>query len=298
VRVVVALGGNALLPARRGASTVQHDRIRVAVDGLVEVAQAHELVVTHGNGPQIGVLSMQSTNTPGLLPGALDVLGAESEGLLGYLLELELVNRLPERDVATLLTLVEVDPSHRAFSQPSKPIGMALDAEEREAAGARGWTVVDTDGQWRRVVPSPPPAQLGAPAPIRQLVDAGTVVICGGGGGIPVANRDGELVGVEAVVDKALTSALVADAVDADLLVLATDVDAVYDGWGTDHPVAVPRLAPSTRAAQRYAAGSMGPKVEAACAFASTRSRRAIIGSLPAIPQLVQGCAGTIIETG
>jgi carbamate kinase len=297
MRVVVALGGNALLSSRAGTGTTQQARITRAVDGLVAVAHSHELVVTHGNGPQIGVLALQSATVPALLPAELDVLGAESEGLLGYLLQLELTNRLPDRDVATLLTLVEVDPDDEAFAHPTKPVGMVLDSHDRSMARRRGWAVARSGSEYRRVVASPSPLRLVAPGPLRQLVDAGTVVICGGGGGIPVADRGHGLAGIDAVVDKDATSALVARAVDADVLVLATDVDAVYRDWPTDDAVALRHLTPELAATEAFAAGSMGPKVDAATAFAVATGRRAVIGALDAIPELVRGLTGTIVES-
>jgi carbamate kinase len=292
MRIVVALGGNALTSPQRGPDDTR-EHVRDAVRGIAEVAAEHDVVVTHGNGPQVGVLSSESSTTS--LPHGLDVLGAETEGLLGYLLQLELMNQLRDRDIATLLTLVEVDPADHAFISPSKPIGMVLGDDARADAAARGWRFVAATGGWRRVVPSPAPTRLVAPEPLQTLVGSGTVVICGGGGGIPVVHTPRGLVGVEAVIDKDATSALVAEAIGADVLVLATGTDAVYEGWGTDHAAALHHESPTSLARRSFAAGSMQPKVAAACAFVARTSGRAVIGALDAIPDLVAGTAGTVI---
>jgi carbamate kinase len=294
VRIVVALGGNALMSPHHDEDDT-HEHVRSAVRGIVRVAGEHDVVVTHGNGPQVGVLAAHVT-TSAALPHSLDVLGAETEGLLGYLLQLELLEQLPDRDVATLLTLVEVDPDDEAFATPSKPIGMVLDDDGRSLAASRGWRVVAIDDGWRRVVASPRPTRLVTPAPLRTLVDAGVVVICGGGGGIPVARAPDGLTGVDAVVDKDATSALVAEAIGADLLVIATDVDAVYEGWGTNHAVALRHEHPSSVHRRAFAAGSMQPKVDAACTFAEHTGGRAVIGALTAIPERVAGTDGTVIS--
>jgi carbamate kinase len=216
--------------------------------------------------------------------------------MLGYLLQLALTNRLPQRDVITLLTLVEVAAPDGA-PVPKKPIGVVLPSSSRTEAEARGWQLVAVGDGWRRVVPSPPPLRLVAPDPLRTLVDGGAVVVCGGGGGIPVARTPQGLAGVEAVVDKDLTSALVAEAVDADVLVIATDVDAVYDGWGTDTPVALEHETPASLQRRTYAEGSMAPKVMAASAFVTRTGGRAAIGALRAIPDLARGAAGTQVTS-
>jgi carbamate kinase len=293
VRVVVAVGGNALMSAT-GSDDDPNAHLRDAVRGVVEVAARHDVVVTHGNGPQVGVLAAEH---PGgaALPHGLDVLGAETEGLLGYLLALELVNRLPHRDVATLLTLVEVDPDDDAFGAPSKPIGVVLPSDARAEAEARGWRVVPVGNGWRRVVASPRPLRIVSSAPLLTLVEAGTIVICGGGGGIPLVHTRDGLVGVEAIVDKDATSALVAEAIGADVLVIATAADAVYDGWGTPGATALRHESPGSLARRTFAPGSMQPKVDAACAFVSRTGGRAVIGSLTEIPQLLAGSVGTVV---
>lgn len=290
MRVVVALGGNALMPPQRDGDP--HEHLREATHGIAEVARDHEVVVTHGNGPQVGVLASQD-DVDAALPHGLDVLGAETEGWLGYQLQVELMSRLPARDVATLLTLVEVDPGDASFRAPSKPIGMVLDDEARHRAASRGWHVTATDVGWRRVVASPAPTRLVAPAPLLTLVDAGSLVICGGGGGIPVVRTPDGFVGVEAVVDKDATSALVAEAIGADVLVIATGADAVYDAWGSARARALPHETVASLAGRSFAAGSMQPKVDAACAFVEHTGGRATIGALAAIPELVTGTAGT-----
>jgi carbamate kinase len=294
MRVVVALGGNALQSPRDCADQTD-EHVRAAVRGIAEVALEHDVVVTHGNGPQVGVLASQETTVGSPLPQGLDALGAETEGMLGYLLQLELLNHVASRPVATLLTLVEVDAADAAFATPSKPIGMVLDDAARANALERCWDLVPTSGGWRRVVPSPAPVRLLSPEPLLTLVDAGAIVVCGGGGGIPVARSRQGLVGVEAVVDKDATSALVAEEVHADLLVFATDTDAVYDGWRTPQEVPLRFESPASLRSRSFASGSMQPKVDAACRFVTRTGRRSVIGALTAIPELVIGSAGTIV---
>jgi carbamate kinase len=227
VRIIAAIGGNALL--RRGEAleieTQRRNLARAAVS-IAALAEAHELVVTHGNGPQVGLLALQSEALDEVAPYPLDVLDAESEGLIGYLIERELRRHLPGREIAALLTQVRVDPDDPAFEAPSKPIGPIYDASEIEAlARACGWAFRPDGRGYRRVVPSPEPKAILELGTIRLLLDAGVVVVCAGGGGIPVA-VDADLVvrGVEAVVDKDLTAALLATALGADALLLLTDV--------------------------------------------------------------------------
>jgi len=297
MRIVVALGGNALL--RRGepmTPQAQRANVRAAARALAPLAAGNELVISHGNGPQVGLLALQAAAYSTVDPFPLDVLGAQTEGMIGYLIEQELGNLLPfEQPFATLLTMVEVDPEDPAFARPTKPIGPIYPPDEAAALAAEhGWTFAPDSGGLRRVVPSPAPRRIFELRPIRWLLERGTIVICAGGGGIPTAYRpDGTLGGVEVVVDKDLASELLARELAADLLLLATDIDAVYDGWGTAEAAPIARTTPERLRALGFAAGSMGPKVEAACAFVERTGRRAAIGALAALPELAAGTAGT-----
>jgi carbamate kinase len=255
--------------------------------------------VTHGNGPQVGLLALQTEAYPegGAYP--LDVLGAESEGMIGYLLQQGLRNALPERDVATLLTQVRVDAADPAFSAPTKPIGPVYDREEATAvAAARGWAVRPDGRYWRRVVASPEPAGIVEIDTIALLVDAGVLVVCAGGGGVPVvAGPEDTLRGVEAVIDKDLVAALLAIELRAEALLLLTDVTAVEADWGTPAARPVREAGPGELRGLRLAAGSMGPKVEAACRFAEAAGGRAVIGALEDAAALLAGTAGTTVST-
>jgi carbamate kinase len=295
MRLVVALGGNALL--RRGEqldAETQRRNVRVAVAALAELASEHELIVTHGNGPQVGLLALQAAAYTATSPYPLDILGAESEGMIGYLLEQGLGNAL-DQPVATVLTQVLVAPDDRAFTHPTKPIGPVYSRDEAEAlAQARGWAIAPDGGHWRRVVPSPDPLQIVELTAIRLLVEAGVLVICAGGGGIPVvADRRGALHGVEAVIDKDLAAALLASHVDADALMMLTDVDAVYEDWGTDDSHALESITTAEAERLALAEGSMGPKVRAAVRFAAANSRPAAIGALRDAAQILDHEAGT-----
>jgi carbamate kinase len=296
-RVVVALGGNALL--RRGEAAdarTQEEHVRDAARALAEAAGELELVLTHGNGPQVGLLALQAAAYGEVAPYPLDVLGAESEGMIGYLLELALRNELPGREIATLLTQVLVDPQDEAFAHPTKPIGPFYGrAEAAQVAAARGWTLAELDGGSRRVVPSPEPLEVVELQTIRLLVGAGVLVICGGGGGIPVVRRDGAVAGVEAVVDKDLFAALLARSLDADALVLLTDVAAVERDWGTATATPIGRTTAAELRALQLEPGSMAPKVEAACRFVEATGGRASIGALAEAARVARGEAGTIV---
>lgn len=304
MRIVVALGGNALL--RRGQPmTVENQRANVAVacEHLAAVAADHELVISHGNGPQIGLLALEGAAYEAVPVYPLDVLGAETQGMVGYLVEQELGNRLPfERPLATLLTMIEVDPADPAFAVPSKPIGPLYTADEAVALERdQGWTFRSDGDALRRVVPSPAPKRIFEHRQISWLLDAGCVVICAGGGGVPTAYDDqGRLHGVEAVIDKDHASGLLSLDVDADVFVMATDTPAVLLGFGSDAPVAISAAHPDALLAahqDEFAAGSMLPKVIAACAFARSTGRPAAIGQLADIEALVAGTAGTRIST-
>jgi carbamate kinase len=299
MRVVIALGGNALL--RRGEQPepeIQAAHIREAVAALAAVAAEHEVVVTHGNGPQIGLLALQAAALEDGPDVPFDLLGAESEGLIGYLIERALTEALPGREIATLLTMVEVDPADPAFAKPSKPIGPVYEAmDAARLKSARGWRFTSESGGQRRVVPSPIPKRILELATIKLLLAHGVLVICAGGGGIPVAvTEDGAIGGVEAVIDKDRAAALLAEGLEADALLLLTDVDAVYRNWGDRDAAPISDLSPETAATLRLAPGSMGPKVEAACAFVAAGGAMAAIGRLDAASELLAGRTGTIIR--
>ncbi|HKZ15396.1 MAG TPA: carbamate kinase [Solirubrobacterales bacterium] len=298
MRILVALGGNA--PLRRGEpadAEAQRRNVEAAAAGLAALAAEHEVVLTHGNGPQVGLLALQSWSYGAVPPYPLDVLDAESEGKVGHLLELALRNALPEREIATVLTETVVDLDDPAFAEPTKPIGPVYSAAEAARLQAEhGWILgADGDGR-RRLVPSPEPRAISELRAIRLLVDAGVLVICAGGGGIPVAiGPDGALRGVEGVVDKDLTAALLARRLDADLLLMPTDVDAVYLGWGTADQHPLPEAQADQLRAMGFAAGSMGPKVEAARRFVEGTGKAAAIGALADATRIVAGEAGTRI---
>ncbi len=300
MRIVVALGGNALL--RRGetvSSEQQRLNVRAAAESLAPVAEEHQLVISHGNGPQVGLLALQAHAYEAVEPFPLDVLGAQTEGMIGYLIEQELGNLLPhEQPFATILTMVQVDPEDPAFAHPAKPIGPVYEeAEARRLASDRDWTVAPDGAGWRRVVPSPKPQHIFQIRPIRWLVDQGVIVICTGGGGIPTMyDERGNLRGAEVVIDKDLASALLAVELNADMLVLATDVDAVYRDWGMPTAEAIRRATPEELGQEEFSGGSMGPKVEAACRFAELAGATAAIGSLEELEEIVAGEAGTVIE--
>lgn len=300
MRIVVALGGNALL--RRGEPMTletQQRNARTAAQTLASIQPNHALVVTHGNGPQIGLLALRAAEGDMTDPAPLDVLGAETEGQIGYMIEQELRNALPPgTEIATLLTIVEVDPASPAFGNPTKFIGPSYDRTDADRLAAEHRWVVRQDGsRWRRVVPSPVPRRILQTTPIRSLVERGTIVIAAGGGGIPVV-RDpcGALRGVEAVIDKDHCSALLARELNADLLLLATDVPAVFLDWGTPSPRAIRMTGPDALARFEFPPGSMGPKVEAACGFVRRTGKIAAIGALSDLPAIVRGDAGTIIR--
>jgi len=298
--LVVAIGGNALL--HRGQAPdieVQRANVRDAAAVLAQLATDHRLVVTHGNGPQVGLLARQSEALSGVAPVPFDVLAAESAGLIGYLLVEELSRHLGEAGASVVLTRVVVDAADPAFRAPSKPIGsMLTEGEAAALAAERGWSVAQDGDGWRRVVASPAPLEIVERGAIELLEQAGNVVICAGGGGIPVARgSDGVLYGVEAVIDKDLTSAVVAEQLGAEALVILTDVDALYRGWGTPTRTAVRQAHPSELASEGWASGSMGPKVAAACRFAERTGRPARIGALADAAAVVRGQAGTEVST-
>jgi carbamate kinase len=304
MRIVVALGGNALL--KRGepmTSERQRANVRTAAVSLAPVAAGNELVITHGNGPQVGLLALQDQAYDPDENAPLDVLGAQTEGEIGYMIEQELGNLLPfEVPFATVLTMVEVDGADPAFDNPTKFVGPVYEKEEAERLAAqKGWSIKADGDKWRRVVPSPKPKRIFEIRPIKWLLEKGTVVVCAGGGGIPTMYQPGadrKLIGVEAVIDKDLCSELLARELNADLFVMLTDADAVYLDWGKPTQKAV-RSAPAAEMAKfNSAAGSMGPKVQAACNFAAATGNRSAIGALEDLSAIIAGKAGTTITGG
>ena len=304
MRVVAALGGNALL--RRGEPLTadnQRASARVACQALAPIALEHELVISHGNGPQVGLLALQGSAYTAVEPYPLDLLGAQTEGMIGYLIQQELGNELPfEKRLASLLTLIEVDREDPAFQNPTKPIGPIYPEEEAsKLADQKGWVFKPDGDYFRRVVPSPLPRRIFGLEPVEWLLERGCVVVCAGGGGIPFMYTDEpvpagrRLVGVEAVIDKDLASALLARDLRADALAIVTDVDAVYEGWGTPEQRAIRRATPEALAETEFAAGSMGPKVRAACSFVEETGGLAVIGSIGDTPALLRGEAGTVV---
>jgi carbamate kinase len=300
VRVVAALGGNALLErGEKPDADIQEHHVQQAVAALAPLARAHDLIVTHGNGPQVGMLALESARDPALSrPYSLDALGAQTQGMIGYWLVRSLRGAAPGKAAGCLVCQTRVDEDDPAFASPTKFVGPVYQEKEaQDLVAERGWTVRPDGAAWRRVVPSPEPLELVELPLIKVLLDSGALVVCAGGGGIPVvADASGALRGVEAVVDKDLTSALLADAVDADVLLLLTDVDAVIDGFGTPEARPIRHATAGELRARTFPAGSMGPKVEAACRFAEKTGRMAAIGRLDAAEALLDRTAGTIVS--
>ena len=297
--VVIALGGNALI--RRGQPPeveIQRQNIKLAAKAIAEVARKHQVVVTHGNGPQIGLLALQGEAYQGVTPYPLDVLDAETEGAIGYLIEQELCNQLPEQQIVTLLTQIEVNPKDSAFARPSKPIGAVYsETEAKQLAKDRGWAVAPDGDAYRRVVPSPEPKRILELPTIRLLVKVGALVVCAGGGGIPVVvTPSGSIRGVEAVIDKDLATALLATELQADALLLLTDVDAVYSNWATPEAQPIHRITSRQLRNYSFAPGSMQPKVEAACRFVEATGNMTGIGKLEDAAAILKGERGTVIK--
>jgi carbamate kinase len=299
MKIVIALGGNALL--KRGepmTHDVQRANIRVAAQAIAPVAQQHQVVLAHGNGPQVGLLALQSSAYKEVEAYPLDVLGAQTEGMIGYMIEQELGNLLPfEVPFATILTMVEVDPDDPAFQNPTKFVGPVYDKEVADRLKAeKGWVFKQDGAKWRRVVASPLPKRIFEIRPIKWLLEHGTLVICAGGGGIPTmyeAGKERWLTGIEAVIDKDLASELLARELGADLFVIATDVDGVYLDWGKPEQRKLEQVTVRELRTHPFPAGSMGPKVEAAIQFVERTGKRASIGSLQDIEKIVTGEAGT-----
>lgn len=300
MRIVLALGGNALL--RRGEkpdAALQVANVTMAVQALAPLAAEHEVVVTHGNGPQIGLLAVESAADPSLtLPYPFDVLGAQTQGMIGYWLLQALQNELPGREVVCIVNQTLVDRDDPAFADPTKFIGAVYDeATARNLAAERGWTVKRDGDHWRRVVGSPAPVEVVETGAIRLLLDSEAVVVCAGGGGVPVVRDDaGRLDGVEAVVDKDHTASVLARSLSADALMILTDVAHVFRDFGTPDQQAIRRTTPADLRRHDFPAGSMGPKVEAACRFVEATGATAGIGRLKDVQAILEGTAGTVIS--
>ncbi|MFI7446990.1 carbamate kinase [Nonomuraea sp. NPDC049714] len=291
MRVIVALGGNALL--RRGQSTNAHtqmDNVRGVVKTLADLARKHELIITHGNGPQVGMLALEN-------PYPFDTLGAQTQGMIGYWMLQALQNALPGRQVLAMVTQTLVSAVDPAFDDPSKFVGQVYEREEAEKlAGEHGWTVKPDGCHWRRVVPSPAPQRVVETRLVRQMVREGVVVICAGGGGIPVVrDEQGRLAGVEAVIDKDLTASMLAEALDCDAFLILTDVPRVMRDFGTPRQSEIAHTTPYELRAMDFPAGSMGPKVDAVCRFVETTGDMAAIGRLDQAERILGGDAGTIV---
>lgn len=299
MRILVALGGNALL--RRGEDLTaenQRKNVRIAAEALAPLGRDHQLVISHGNGPQVGLLALQGAAYAQVSPYPLDVLGAQTEGMIGYMIEQELGNILPfEQPLATILSMVEVDPDDPAFQNPTKPIGPVYTREEAERLAAeKGWIMAPDGDKLRRVVASPRPKRIFQIRPVKWLMERGCIVICAGGGGIPTVYKPGrKLEGAEAVVDKDLTGSLLARELEVDLFIMATDADAVYLDWGKPTQRAIRRASPQALRDYNFPVGSMGPKIEAAIEFAETTGRSAAIGALSDLVAITEGRAGTIV---
>lgn len=300
MRIVVALGGNALLERGQDMTAEnQMENIRKAAKSLAKLAETHEVVIAHGNGPQVGLLALQASAFDGVDPYPLDVLGAESVGQIGYMLEQQVGNLLTDKKFATLLTQIEVDPRDPAFQNPTKFIGPVYDKETSERLAEEKGYVFKADGEYfRRVVASPLPQRIFEVDVIKTLIENDTVVICAGGGGIPTAyGDDGSLHGVEAVIDKDRAAALLAREVNADALMILTDVDSVYLNWGTDDQKAIRKVSPNAFGAFEFPDGSMGPKVEAAVEFARATGGVSCIGNLEDAVAMLEGTAGTTVTS-
>jgi carbamate kinase len=304
MRVLVALGGNALLKrGERPDAGVQRENIRRAAKALKPLLEEHELVLTHGNGPQVGLLALQAAAYPKSKPYPLDILGAETEGMIGYMIEQELRNIAGlKAPVATMLTMTAVDSADPAFDNPEKFVGPVYTKEEAgRIEETTGWTFGRDGDHWRRVVPSPEPVKILEMKPIRWLIEKGAIVICTGGGGIPVVpSGEGGYTGIEAVIDKDLASALLATELPADFFIMATDVKGAYLHWKKGGGELIRETTPRflRENSDQFPPGSMGPKVGAACRFVESTGNSAAIGALEDIAEILKGDAGTIIRPG
>ena len=299
MKVVIALGGNALLRrGERADADVQMANVRIAAKAVAEIAKEHNVVLTHGNGPQVGLLALQADAYKDVKPYPFDVLGAESQGMIGYMVAQCVGNDLPDRQVVNIITQTEVDPQDPAYRDPRKFVGPVYDKETAEKLAAeRGWTIAADGKYFRRVVPSPQPKKIVEIETIRQLVDAGAMVIASGGGGIPVVrDENGKLQGSEAVIDKDMSASIMADELDADALLILTDAPSIALDWGTPDQKEIKEVSPEKLQEYSFAKGSMGPKVEAVCRFANTGKGFGAVGRLEDALDILNGKAGTIIR--
>lgn len=298
MRVVVALGGNALLQrGEKPDAAIQRHHVQRAAEALAPIARDHDLIVCHGNGPQIGLLALESAADPALSePYPLDVLNGQTQGMIGYWLAQELWNAGVTRPIVAVLTQTVVDPTDTAFGHPTKFIGPVYDEEQaRRLADARDWQVAPDGQYWRRVVPSPQPVRIVERDAVSRLLESHAVVVCGGGGGIPVVDQGGRFVGVDAVVDKDATAALMAREFQADRLLILTDVPAVVRNFGTPYAEPIIELTPDEIAGASFPAGSMGPKLAACRDFVLRTGRPCAIGALDDAEALLTGTTGTRI---
>ena len=296
--LVVALGGNALL--KRGEpleANLQRKNIDLAAKTIAQLTRAWRVVLVHGNGPQVGLLALQNSAYEKVTPYPLDILGAESQGMIGYMLQQSLKNQLPQREVSVLLTQVEVDAADPAFSNPTKYIGPVYDAAQASALKAeKGWTFKADGAYFRRVVPSPQPKRIVESDAINALIARDHLVICNGGGGVPVVEKADGYHGIEAVIDKDLSAALLARQIEADALLILTDADAVYVDWGKPGQRPLAQVTPALLDEMTFDAGSMGPKVAACSRFVAQCNGIAGIGSLVDGPAILAGEKGTLIR--
>ena len=296
--LVVALGGNALL--KRGEpleAAIQRKNIDLAAETIAQLIRRWRVVLVHGNGPQVGLLALQNSAYTGVTPYPLDVLGAESQGMIGYMLQQSLKNRLPKCEVSVLLTQVAVDPADPALANPTKYIGPVYDQPQADALAAeKGWCFKADGSYFRRVVPSPQPMRIVERDAIEALLQRGHLVICNGGGGVPVVEQADGFHGIEAVIDKDLSAALLARQLEADALLILTDADAVYLNWGTPEQRPLTEATPQQLSGFAFDAGSMGPKIAACCRFVKTCNGIAGIGSLADGPAILTGERGTLIR--
>lgn len=281
-------------------SEIQANNIARATRNIADIVTNDELAITHGNGPQVGLLALQAEGYPEVTPYPFDILDAESAGMLGYLISLHMDNALPTRQSVALITRVLVDPEDPAFARATKPVGPVYPTAQGDAiARQRGWQMTRISEGMRRVVPSPRPQKIIELSAIEVLLTQGAIVVCCGGGGIPVVQApNGGLVGVAAVVDKDASSALLASALEADRLIMLTDVEAVYKNWNTDSAKPIQRMSTAELRELEFEEGSMAPKVAAACQFADETGNSAYIGKLTRLPDIIRGLSGTRIDAG